>query len=74
MAGGYFLDFDLNRDALARYGLTVDDANAVIMSAIGGETVTTTIEGRERYSRERALLARAARGPRPARAASWSRR
>ncbi len=50
VAGGYFIDFDLNRDALARYGLTVDDANAVIMTAIGGETVTTVIEGRERYS------------------------
>ncbi len=49
-AGGYFIDFDLNRDELARYGLTVDDANAVIMSAIGGETVTTMIKGRERYS------------------------
>jgi Cu(I)/Ag(I) efflux system membrane protein CusA/SilA len=50
VAGGYFLDFDLNRDALARYGLTVEDANAVIMSAIGGETVTTLFKGRERYS------------------------
>ncbi len=50
VAGGYFLDFELDRDALARYGLTVADANAVVMSAIGGETVTTLIEGRERYS------------------------
>ncbi|MGE5109215.1 MAG: efflux RND transporter permease subunit [Acidobacteriaceae bacterium] len=48
--GGYFLDFDLKRDQLARYGLTVDDANDVLMSAIGGEPVTTTVEGRERYS------------------------
>jgi copper/silver efflux system protein len=48
--GGYFLDFDLKRDALARYGLTIDDANEVLMSAIGGEAVTTTVEGRERYS------------------------
>src|SRR6266498_480869 len=48
--GGYFLDFDLKRDQLARYGLTVDDANEVLMSAIGGEPVTTTVEGRERYS------------------------
>lgn len=48
--GGYFVDFDLNRDALARYGLSVDDANAVLMSAIGGENVTTTVEGRERYA------------------------
>ena len=50
VAGGYFLDFELNRDALARYGLSVSDANAVVMTAIGGETVTTMIKGRERYS------------------------
>ena len=50
VAGGYFIDFDLNRDALARYGLTVDDANDVILTAIGGETVTTMVKGRERYS------------------------
>jgi Cu(I)/Ag(I) efflux system membrane protein CusA/SilA len=48
--GGYFLDFDLKRDQLARYGLTIDDASDVLMSAIGGEPVTTTVEGRERYS------------------------
>jgi Cu(I)/Ag(I) efflux system membrane protein CusA/SilA len=48
--GGYFLDFDLKRDQLARYGLTVDDANDVLMSAVGGESVTTTVEGRERYT------------------------
>jgi Cu(I)/Ag(I) efflux system membrane protein CusA/SilA len=49
-AGGYFVDFVLKRDQLARYGLTVDEANMVIMSAIGGEPVTTTVEGRERYT------------------------
>jgi copper/silver efflux system protein len=48
--GGYFLDFDLKRDQLARYGLSIDDANEVLMSAVGGEEVTTTVEGRERYS------------------------
>ncbi len=48
-AGGYFLDFTLKREELARYGLTVDQANDVVMSAIGGENVTTTVEGRERY-------------------------
>ena len=48
-SGGYFLDFKWNRDALARYGFSVEDANDVVMSAIGGENVTTTIEGRERY-------------------------
>ncbi len=50
VAGGFFVDFDLRRDELARYGLTIDDANAVIMTAIGGEPVTTVIKGRERYS------------------------
>ncbi len=49
-AGGYFLDFDLKREELARYGLSVSDAQMVILSAIGGENITTTIEGRERYS------------------------
>jgi Cu(I)/Ag(I) efflux system membrane protein CusA/SilA len=48
--GGYFLDFDLRRDQLARYGLTVKEAQMVVMSAIGGEPVTTTVEGRERYT------------------------
>jgi Cu(I)/Ag(I) efflux system membrane protein CusA/SilA len=48
-AGGYYLDFDLRREDLARYGLTVEDAQTIVMSAIGGENVTTTIEGRERY-------------------------
>jgi Cu(I)/Ag(I) efflux system membrane protein CusA/SilA len=49
-SGGYFVDFTPKREALARYGLTIQDVQNVIMSAIGGETVTTTIEGRERYS------------------------
>ncbi len=49
VAGGYFLDFDLKRSELARYGLTVDDAQMIITSAIGGENLTTTVEGRERY-------------------------
>jgi Cu(I)/Ag(I) efflux system membrane protein CusA/SilA len=49
-AGGYFLDFDLKRDQLARYGLSVKDAQMTIASAVGGENVTTTIEGQERYS------------------------
>ena len=49
-AGGYFLDFNLRRDRLARYGLSIKDAEEIIMSAIGGEPITTTIEGRERYT------------------------
>ncbi|MBI3951010.1 MAG: efflux RND transporter permease subunit, partial [Acidobacteria bacterium] len=48
-AGGYFLDFNLKREELARYGLTIGQAEMVIMSAVGGENVTTTVEGRERY-------------------------
>ncbi|MGZ7042912.1 MAG: efflux RND transporter permease subunit, partial [Thermoanaerobaculia bacterium] len=48
-SGGYFVDFDLHRDAIARYGLTIKDVQQVVMSAIGGENVSSTIEGRERY-------------------------
>jgi Cu(I)/Ag(I) efflux system membrane protein CusA/SilA len=47
--GGFFLDIRWNRDELARYGLGVDEAQAAVQNAIGGENVTTTIEGRERY-------------------------
>ena len=46
---GYFLDFEWNRDELARYGLTMEQAQQVISSAIGGDNVTTTVEGRARY-------------------------
>ncbi len=49
VAGGYFLDFVLKRDRLARYGLSVDDANDMVMTAVGGDNQSTTIEGRERY-------------------------
>ncbi len=49
VAGGYFVDFDLKRREIARYGLTIKEVQEVIMAAIGGENVTTTIEGRERY-------------------------
>ena len=49
-AGGYFVDFVPRRQELARYGLTVEEVQMVIMSAIGGETITTTVEGRERYT------------------------
>jgi Cu(I)/Ag(I) efflux system membrane protein CusA/SilA len=48
-AGGYFLDFGLKREELARYGLSVGQVEDVIMSAVGGENITTTVEGRERY-------------------------
>ncbi len=49
-AEGYFLDFDWNREALARYGLTIDEAQAAVQNAIGGENITTTVEGRARYT------------------------
>jgi Cu(I)/Ag(I) efflux system membrane protein CusA/SilA len=49
VAGGYFLDIVPRRDQLARYGLTIEQMQRVIASAIGGENVSTTIEGRERY-------------------------
>jgi len=49
VAGGFFLDFVLKRDQLARYGLSVDDANMMVMTAVGGDNQSTTVEGRERY-------------------------
>jgi copper/silver efflux system protein len=49
VAGGNFLDIVPRRDQLARYGLTIEQLQTVIATAIGGENVTTTIEGRERY-------------------------
>jgi Cu(I)/Ag(I) efflux system membrane protein CusA/SilA len=50
VTGGYFVDFDIKRDQIARYGLTIKEVEEVIMSAIGGEPITTTVEGRERYT------------------------
>jgi Cu(I)/Ag(I) efflux system membrane protein CusA/SilA len=49
VAGGWFLDFDLKRERLARYGLSVDDANTMVMTAVGGDNQSTVIKGRERY-------------------------
>src|SRR5919197_956701 len=46
--GGYFLDFTVNREAAARYGLKVGDVNDIVESAIGGKNITTTFEGRGR--------------------------
>ena len=48
-AEGYFLDFDWNREALARYGLSIEEAQGAVQNAIGGENITTTVEGRARY-------------------------
>jgi Cu(I)/Ag(I) efflux system membrane protein CusA/SilA len=49
VAQGYFTDIQIDRDAVARYGLLVGDVEDVIESAIGGQNITRTIEGRERY-------------------------
>jgi Cu(I)/Ag(I) efflux system membrane protein CusA/SilA len=48
--GGYYLEILPDRAALARYGLTIGDLQATILTALGGEPVTTTVEGRERYT------------------------
>jgi Cu(I)/Ag(I) efflux system membrane protein CusA/SilA len=48
--GGYYLNIDPNRAQLARYGLMIADVQDVIASALGAEAVTTTVEGRERYT------------------------
>jgi Cu(I)/Ag(I) efflux system membrane protein CusA/SilA len=47
--GGYYVDFDINRQQAARYGLTVGDVQDVVQSAMGGMNVTQTVEGLERY-------------------------
>ena len=49
VAQGYFTDIQINRQAIARHGLTIEDVQDVIQSALGGENVTQTVEGRERY-------------------------
>jgi len=50
VTGGYFIDFYVNREEAARYGLSVQDVQDIIESAIGGKTITMTVEGRERYT------------------------
>ena len=49
VAGGNYLDFEVRREAAARYGLTVGDVQDVITAALGGMNITSTVEGRERY-------------------------
>ena len=48
-SGGYYIDVKWKRDELARHGLSIAEAQTVVVNAIGGENVTTTVEGRERY-------------------------
>ena len=49
LEGGRYLEIAPDRDAVARYGLSIGDVQDVVATALGGETVTTTVEGRERY-------------------------
>jgi len=49
ITGGYFLDFDIDREKAARYGLTVGEVEDVIETAIGGKNISQTVEGQERY-------------------------
>ena len=48
--GGKYVEFEINRDAIARYGLTVGDVQDVLAAALGGMPITTTVEGLERYT------------------------
>jgi len=50
LTGGYFFDFTIDRNKIARYGLTVEDVEDVIMTAVGGLTVSKVFDGRERYA------------------------
>ena len=50
ITGGKYLDIQIDKDAIGRYGLSVDDVNEVVESALGGMNLTTTVEGRRRFS------------------------
>jgi len=50
ITGGKYIDITVKRDEIARYGLSVDDVNGVIEGALGGMRLTTTVEGRQRFS------------------------
>lgn len=50
ITGGKYIDITIKRDEIGRYGLSVDDVNTVVESALGGMKLTTTIEGRQRFS------------------------
>jgi Cu(I)/Ag(I) efflux system membrane protein CusA/SilA len=50
ITGGKYVDIQVNKDAIGRYGLSVDDVNEVVESALGGMNITPTIEGRRRFS------------------------
>ena len=50
ITGGKYIDVAVKRDEIGRYGLSVDDVNAIVESALGGMRLTTTVEGRQRFS------------------------
>jgi copper/silver efflux system protein len=50
ITGGKYLDIKIKRDEIGRYGLTIDDVNIIVESALGGMKLTTTVEGRQRFS------------------------
>ena len=50
ITGGKYIDVNINREEIARYNLSIDDVNAVIETALGGAHITTTVEGRQRFS------------------------
>lgn len=50
ITGGKYLDIQVNKEAIGRYGLSVDDVNEVVESALGGMNLTMTVEGRQRFS------------------------
>lgn len=50
ITGGKYLDIQVNKEAIGRYGLSVDDVNEIVESALGGMNLTTTVEGRQRFS------------------------
>lgn len=50
ITGGKYIDVNINREQIARYNLSIDDVNAVIETALGGAQITTTVEGRQRFS------------------------
>lgn len=50
ITGGKYIDVEINRDEIGRYGLSIDEVNAVVESALGGMKLTTTVEGRQRFS------------------------
>src|SRR5206468_5232433 len=49
VTGGYYIDYQIKREEAARFGLSITQVNQIIEAAVGGEMVTTTVEGRERY-------------------------